>query len=414
MHLPVSEGIITTKNYIYFLMKLNKQILTILIIQITEVLGFSLVLPFLPLYVQELGASPFMVGLLLMSFSLFQFISAPIMGKLSDIYGRRPLLILSQISTFFGFIILGLANTIWLVFLSRIVDGALGSNFTIAQAYLSDISTKKDRSKAFGISGVAFGVGFLIGPAIGGYLAQFGYWIPAFLAAGMSFVTIVLTFFLLPETVQKPDDYEFNIQEMFHIKEFIQFFSKTKTAYKLWEFFFYLLMQAILVSSFALYAEKQLGFTTKHVGYSLAFIGLVNIILRGFLIPKLIDIFGEGKLQFGGILFTFVGLFMISFIQSWFLFEIAIVLFSVGTGVARPIYMGEVSRSVPDTKQGSILGVTSSLQSISQIAGPLIGGFCIQYFFAGSIGLVSSGILSISIFLLLWEKRKRVQTILGA
>src|SRR3989338_11650564 len=130
-------------------MKFSKEYSIIFVIMITEVLGFSLILPFMPFFAERFGASPLTIGLILTSYSLFQFISAPIMGKLSDHYGRKPMLILSQISTCIGYIILGLANSVWMIFLSRIVDGILGSNFTIAQAYLSDISTKKNRTKAF-------------------------------------------------------------------------------------------------------------------------------------------------------------------------------------------------------------------------------------------------------------------------
>lgn len=187
-------------------MKLSKELLIILVIQITEVLGFSLILPFLPFYAQDLGASPLIIALVLSSFSLFQFISAPILGRLSDIYGRRPLLIASQISTFISFLILAKSTSLTMIFLSRAVDGLLGSNFTIAQAYISDISTKKNRSKAFGISGIAFGIGFLIGPAIGGFLSKFGFSVPAFIASGISFLTILATFFFLPETVTKKNE----------------------------------------------------------------------------------------------------------------------------------------------------------------------------------------------------------------
>ena len=153
----------------------DKRFITIFVIQITEVLGFSLILPFLPYYATNLGASPFKVSLILSTFSLFQFFSAPIMGRLSDSYGRRPLLIISQLSTFISFLVLGFSNSLFWIFTSRIIDGLLGSNFSIAQAYLSDISAEEDRSKVFGYSGVAFGLGFLVGPAIGGFLSQFGY-----------------------------------------------------------------------------------------------------------------------------------------------------------------------------------------------------------------------------------------------
>ena len=183
-------------------MKWTKQHWIILLILLTEVLGFSLILPFLPFYAQEMGASAFQVGLLLTVFSFFQFIAAPIAGRLSDIYGRKPLLIISQLSTTISFVILALSNQLWMLFASRIVDGLFGSNGTIAQAYLSDISNKKNRSQAFGLSGVAFGLGFMVGPLLGGTLSQINYAVPAYLAASMSFISILLTVFLLPETVK--------------------------------------------------------------------------------------------------------------------------------------------------------------------------------------------------------------------
>ena len=184
-------------------MKLDRKLFIILLIQITEVLGFSLILPFLPFYAQSMGATPLTISMIIGLFSALQFVSAPIMGRLSDKWGRRPLLIASQISTLVSFVLLAQANTVWMLFLSRGVDGLLGSNFTIAQAYISDVSSKKDRSKAFGISGAAFGIGFLIGPALGGYLSRFGFAVPAYTAAGISLLTIILTMLFLPETVKK-------------------------------------------------------------------------------------------------------------------------------------------------------------------------------------------------------------------
>ena len=190
-------------------MKLTKEYVTIFVILVTEVLGFSLILPFLPFYAQQFGATPFIIGLIAASFSFFQFWSAPILGRLSDHYGRKPMLLISQFSTFLGFLILGYANSLWMIFLSRIVDGLFGANYTIAQAYLSDISSKKDRSKVFGLSGAAFGFGFLIGPGIGGWLSQFGFSVPSFMAAGVAFITLLIIAFVLPETIKRPKGLKF-------------------------------------------------------------------------------------------------------------------------------------------------------------------------------------------------------------
>ncbi len=389
-------------------MKFTKEYLIIFVIMITEVLGFSLILPFLPFYVEQLGATPLIYGLILMSFSLFQFISAPIMGRLSDHYGRKPMLIFSQLSTFISFIILGFANTIFLVFLSRIVDGLLGSNFTIAQAYISDISSKKDRSKAFGLVGVAFGIGFLIGPAIGGTLAKINYSIPSFIAAGISLLTIITTFFFLPETVKRKKDIKFDFRKAFHFNDFKKYFSNKKISSKLYQFFSYALTHSIYVTSFAYFAQRQLGFESDNVGFLLTYIGVISIIMRGFLLGKMIDFFGEKKLRYIGISSVFTGMVLITFLNQFWLFIIAMTLFAFGSGLAMPLLSGEISRQVSAKEQGAISGVRSSLRSIAQIFGPLIGNAMINYFFPGSLGIASGLVIFIALILMLKEDNKLV------
>jgi MFS family permease len=381
-------------------MKLKKEHITILIVMITEVLGFSLILPFLPLYAQDFGASPLVIGLLLTTFSLFQFISAPIMGRLSDHYGRKPLLMISQFSTFIGFLILGFANSLWMLFLSRIVDGLFGSNFTIAQAYLSDTSSKKDRSKAFGISGVAFGFGFLVGPGIGGFLSQFSFQLPSLLAAFVSFVTLLIIFFFLPETVKKKKSIKLDTK-IFNFDDFKKFFSNPKLSSKLWTFFTYVFSFSILVSTLALFAQQQLGFNAADIGYILTYIGFLNIIIRGVLLSKLISIIGEHKLQYMGIVLIIIGMIGTAFIFDWITTIIVMTLFAFGSGVSRPLMMGNISRDVSSKKQGSVLGVTNSLVSISNIIGPLVGGFMLNYFFPGSLGLISASIIFIGLLIMI-------------
>ena len=183
---------------------MRKEFFTILLIIFTEVLGWSLILPFLPFLATDLGASPFIVGFIIASFAFCQFISSPIIGKLSDRYGRKPLLLISQFSTVVGFTLLALANSLFIILLSRVIDGLLGSNMTLSRAYLGDIIRNEDQkkqTKLFGYMSTVFGLGFFIGPAMGGYLATIDYSIPSFLAAGISVLTLFMVFFLLEETV---------------------------------------------------------------------------------------------------------------------------------------------------------------------------------------------------------------------
>ena len=373
-------------------MLFRKEYVVIFIIQVTEVLGFSLVLPFLPLYAKEFGASPLVVGALLMTFSLFQFITSPILGKLSDSYGRKPLLIFSQISTFLSFIILGFSNTLWMIFLSRIVDGSLGSNHSIAQAYLSDISTKKDRSKVFGISGAAFGFGFLIGPAIGGYLATvspMGYKLPSFIAAGICLITILLTVTLLKETIKKKTTVKINLN-IFHFNELRKYIVMPIVRIDLWQYFAYLVSHIIFTSQFALFANMQMGFGAKEIGYLMAYVGAISIVIRGFLLSKLIDIISEKKLIYLGTIAMIIGLIGAMFVKDWIGMIFIISFFAFGSGVNRPILVGEISRKVNEKEQGAVLGVANSLGSLAQIIGPLFGGLVLTHFFTGSLPLISA------------------------
>ncbi len=359
---------------------------------ITEVLGFSLILPYLPYLAEDLGASPLVIGLILTTFSLFQFVSAPIMGRLSDYYGRKPLLILSQISTFLSFVILGFANTVAIIFLSRIVDGLLGSNFTIAQAYLSDTSTKKNRTKVFGISGVAFGVGFLIGPAIGGFLTRFGYQLPAFLAAGISLITIIITALFLPETVKRKEIIDFKVK-IIDWGIFRKYLGNKAQSSNLVQLFSFLLSNTIFVSGFALYARRQLEIGPDKVGFIFAYLGFLSIIFRGVLLSKMIDKWGEAKLEKLTTISMLIGLVGMVFSDNIYTYLPVVTFLSFGMGTLRPLLIGKISKSVSNKEQGAILGVTNSLGSFAQIIAPLISGFILNITFPGFLGLVAALVL---------------------
>ena len=377
----------------------KKEFLIILLILITEVLGFSLILPFLPFYAQEFGASEIQIGLLLGVFSFFQFFSAPIMGKLSDRYGRRPLLLASQISTAIGFAVLGGANSLALVFASRMIDGILGSNGTIAMAYLSDISSKEDRSKAFSFIGIAFGLGFMVGPALGGFLSRFGYHVPAFLAAVFSMATVLLTVLFLPETVKRKKKIKLSIpviiKEALQLKLLTYFWGKEAIKRKLFLFAAFIFSHALWISTFALFGEKQLSLDASGIGFLLAYAGLITVLLRGFLIGRLIDRVSEPDLLKGGVISATAALFLTAFANHYSALFATIGLYAFGSGLIRPLVVGSISRDVGEDEQGAVLGVTDAISSLGQIISPIIGGFLLQHFFPGSAGMVAAVVLAL-------------------
>jgi multidrug resistance protein len=363
----------------------KREYFTLFLIKVTEVLGFSLILPFLPFYAKEMGASPLQISLILATFSFFQFFMSPIMGRLSDIYGRKPLLIFSQLATALSFLIFALADSVWMLALSRVIDGLFGSNFVIAQAYLTDISSKKDRSVAMGMSGMAFGLGFLVGPALGGFLAErFSYSLPAFLATALTVLTIFMTIFLLKETVKNESAQKtvFKLSwEMFELKGFAKFFRSEKLKDLFLILFFFLVTQVILTSNIAIYGDKKFGINAQEMGFILTGIGLISIVMQGGLLRLLIKNFGEKKLLFFSyfsLLFSFV---ILTGVRQKNYFFLPLMLLAVGWGLFRPIMMGNISRRASEKEQGAVLGVASSLGSISQIIGPVIGGFILSNFY---------------------------------
>ncbi len=381
---------------------LNKEQFTILLIMITETLGFSLILPFLPFFAMDYGATPFQIGLIISCFSLFQFFSAPILGRLSDHFGRKPLLLISQFSTLAGFIILGFAHSIELILLSRIIDGLFGSNFVIAEAYLSDISEKKDRSKAFAISGVAFGIGFLIGPAIGGLLSTLGIEYLAFGAATISAFSIGLSLIFLKETVKRPDHsfrHTFKNIKFIDTKQVKRFLFDSATSRKMLAMFFYVFSNVLFISVFSLFVEKKFSLTAKDVGFILAYVGITSILLRLIIMPFSLKRLSEKKLTAAAFVIYLGGILGLALSGSFEVFMIFVTFFTIGTGLLRPLIQASVSVVIPETEQGALLGVTNSFSSISQIFGPTMGTAMLQHsgaqgvmlltFAAGSLGLVA-------------------------
>jgi DHA1 family tetracycline resistance protein-like MFS transporter len=378
-------------------MERRKEFMTISVIVLTEILGWSLILPFLPYYALEFGASPIVVGLLISTFSVFQFISAPIIGKLSDRYGRKPLLIISQFSTFLGFMILGFANSLFMIFLSRVVDGLFGSNMTLSNAYVTDITKGKERTKAFGYLGAIFGLGFFIGPAIGGFLALISYALPSFIAAGMSLITILLIVLFLEETVEVEKKVDLKASDFFPMKDFFKGVRRKELRYMFAELFVYLTAFTIVTSTLALYVDAQLGLGPEQVGILLMIIGGVRIVFQLALLPKLINRFEERPLAVAGMLLVAASMFGLFFVNSIVPLYLGVGIFSVGAGLTRPMIISMISKKAGEKERGQVMGVADSLGSIARIISPLIGGYVIESFYPGTLGLLAGIVMVVAI-----------------
>ena len=395
---------------------MKKEFFTILLIIFTEVLGWSLVLPFLPYLATDLGATPFIVGTIVATFALCQFISAPIIGKLSDKFGRKPLLLLSQFSTVLGFLILAFADSLFLIFLSRIVDGLFGSNMTLSRAYLGDIvrnEDKKTQTKSFGYMSTAFGMGFFVGPAIGGFLATIDYSIPSFLAAGISAITLFMIYFLLEETVTKEKGFKVSVNDFIPVKDLINGFSDSDLRLLLIYFLGFVFSFNLITANLGLFSEYQLLVGPDTVGLYLMFVGFIRILFQMLVFPKLVNRLSKDILFISGQIILFFAFTQIIFIESEVMMFLVMAFFSIGAGILRPTITSQISMKTDISSRGKVMGVADSLQSLSQMITPLIGGLLIESIFPGAIGLLSSIILFPTIILAIYlgfKKTKIVET----
>lgn len=365
-----------------------------------DVLGLSIMLPLLPFYAEHLGASPTVVGLLISTYALCQLISGPILGRMSDSMGRKPLLIVSQCGTCIGFLILAAAGSLWVIFLSRVLDGLTAGNLSLAQAYIADVTTAENRAKSFGVIGVAFGVGFMIGPGVSGYLAQYGYAYPILVAAGLSFTSIVCTSTLLPgaQPHEEQDESGPGGQRLSVLdwKAYGQYFARPGLGRLLWQFFFFAFSFAMFTSGFALYAQRRYtvngqAWTVREVSYVFLYVGFLGAILQGGLIGRLVKMFGERKLVWSGFGLSAVGYGLLAWTRTLgqLLGASTITSFS---GVLRPSVTSLITQQAGRREQGVVLGLTQSITSVCQIVAPVIAGALIDKKELAAWALVMAGV----------------------
>ena len=363
-------------------------LLPIFLIVLVDVLGLTIVLPLLPFYAERLGASPFVASLLVSVYAACQLVSGPLLGRMSDRMGRKPLLLVSQVGTLAGFLVLANAEVLWLVFLARILDGLTAGNLSLAQAYIADVTTPENRSSSFAIIGIAFGLGFLVGPAASGYLSVYGLHVPFYAASGLSLVSILATAVLLPANPPRPEGAAAEDEgpagpggkrlSLLAWGTYAQYFQRPELARLLSQFFCFTLAFAIFTGGFALWAERRLGFDARHTGYLFAYAGFLGIVLQGGLIKRLVRRFGDKALSSAGFVGFAVGYALLAGTFGIPLLLVAATFSSFGQGVLRPTLTSLITQQVGRREQGTVLGLNQSLLSVAQILGPLLGGAIIE------------------------------------
>lgn len=414
----------------------NSRLLTIFLIVFVDLLGFSLILPLLPYYAEAYGATPTVVGLLVASYAAAQFIGAPILGRLSDRYGRRPVLLLSVAGTLLGFLLLGLADPIGrllagriapdaasafiiaTLFFSRILDGLTGGNITVAQAYIADVTDEQNRAKGLGLIGAAFGLGFIIGPAVGGALSQWGYSLPAFIAAAVSFMNLAAIFFLLPEslTPERRSAAAASRRPPFSLKALVQALKRPKVGPLLHVRFFYGLAFATFQSIFALYAQA-IGLTSQTTGYVLAYVGVLSVVVQAGLIGPLTRRFRENWLLITGLWLMAGALLAWAFTGSLGILLAVILPLALAGGVLNTVIQSAISKSVSREEVGGTLGIAASLESITRVIAPTVGGFLLQKLGAWAPGVFSAVLMAWAVTFayrrIILPRRKEAQAVEG-
>lgn len=386
----------------------RSRLLTIFFVVFVDMLGFSLILPLLPYYAESYGASAFLVGLLVASYAAAQLIGAPVLGRLSDRYGRRPILLFSVAGTFAGFLLLGFADPIGqslagllspvlaksfiigILFFSRILDGLTGGNITVAQAYIADISDEQNRAKSMGIIGAAFGLGFIIGPATGGLLSRWGFNLPAFTAAAVSFTNLLLIYFLLPESLsgERRESAQARQKPPFTLKALTDALKRPGIGPLLHIRFFYGLAFAMFQSVFALFAQA-IGFSSQTTGYILAYVGILSVITQVGLIGPLTRRFRENVLIITGVWLMSFALLAWSFTSSLIPLLLVMLPMALSGGVLNTVLQSAISKSVDREEVGGMLGISSSLEAFTRVIAPTVGGFLLE-----KLGTWSPGVFS--------------------
>jgi len=344
-----------------------------------DLIGFGIVLPLLPFYAEHFGANALLVGLLSTSFSLMQLLFAPVWGRLSDSVGRRPIILIGLLGSSISYLTFGLAPSLPILFLSRILAGIAGANISTAQAYIADSTQRENRAKGMGLIGAAYGLGFTVGPAIGGILSQYGYAIPAFFASALALANFGAAWWLLPESR--------NPSEQRHFTERGLNWQRVRTGLQHPELGIFLILFFIstfafanLEATFALMTARKFGFDARANGYLFAYIGVLITIVQGGLTGKLAKRFGERRLISVGLFCMIFGLGLLPYSVGLKSLLLVLVVLVGGHGSTNPSISSLISQSASTEDQGGILGVAQSLASLGRILGPIWGGFTFDAF----------------------------------
>ncbi len=379
-----------------------------------DLMGFGILIPILPTFASKnLGVSDFGIGVIIASYSFVQFIFNPVFGSLSDKIGRRKIILGSLLFTITSYIIFSFSTSFALLLFSRLIGGVGGSNIGAAQAYIADITAKEERAKGMGLIGAAFGLGFVFGPIIGGFLSKFGYEITGYGSAAMSATAFLFAYFRLPETrltQEKTDQVKIKLIDL---KFAQQLFKNHVTGMLIIVFFIIVFSMANIYGTFSLLGYKRYNFTDQQNGELFGVLGIIGAVIQGGLIRVISKKFSERAIMLVGAVLMSTGLAFLPYGVNFLSVALIAIVLAVGAGILQPTVLSMISKYSPEKKQGAVLGINSSFSSFGRVLGPLWGGFSFNYFgyqFPFITGAVFT-FLTFLIVLFLLSSHKLSQTI---
>ena len=375
---------------------------TLLLTVFIDMVGFGIIIPLTPFWAERFGASPAVVTLLFATYSAFALVFSFVWGWLSDRWGRKPVLILALMGSVMSFTWLGLADALWMLFAARALGGIFGANIAVAHAYIADVTPPEDRAKGMGMMGAAFGLGFVLGPAIGGLLAgpdpaDPDFRTPFFVAAGVSFIAVVVGMVFLREPERHADtSIPRGVIERF--RGFAAVMSHPRIAWPIAVIVMMAFVMAGLESTLALWTERAHHWGPRETGYFFAYIGVLLVLVQGGLVRVAVKYFDEATCAPVAIVAMTIGIGMIPWCDTIWLVYLSGALIALGYGLGNPMLNALISKGAPGDIQGGVLGASQSAQSLCRILGPITAGALFSTFGRDMPYYVGGAILVVAIF----------------
>jgi len=374
-----------------------------------DLVGFGIIVPFLAYYVESFGARAAVVGLLMSSYSLAQFVFAPMWGRISDRVGRRPILLVGLLGSVAGFTLFALAGTLSLLFLARVLMGIFGATIPTAQAAVADVTAPQDRARGMGLIGAAIGLGFILGPALGGLLSNLSgafplplfqrnpYALPCLASAALAAVNLVAAAFFLPESLPPERRGGGTAERLSRFDRLLRSLTDPRLRVLVVVYFLFMLGFTMMEATLTLFIERRIGggnhaHLVRRVGYLFGFIGIIQVGLQGGLVGRLARRFGERNLLLTGCSITGLSLAALPAVSSWTGIYACSFGLACGLGLSQPSIASLISRAAPPDMQGGALGISQSAASLARVVGPAVGGALFQQIGPGAPYLVAAGL----------------------